>query len=169
MIHTSPFTRTMQTAHHAAEAMGLPPNSIRVADELRERFFGEYDLTADTAYPIVWEKDTHDAAAPVPGAAAFTEGHVAIEASCSAVATSPCHRAGGGETVEDVAQRLLNLLRRLESSHKDSQILLVSHGDTLSIFAAVALGLDLRVNRRYGLDTGQLVQLSEVSQVAQSV
>ena len=70
MIHASPFTRTVETARVAAEAMGLPPSVVQVADELRERFFGEYDLTSDTAYPTVWEKDTHDAAAPVPGVAA---------------------------------------------------------------------------------------------------
>lgn len=75
------------------------------------------------------------------------------------------HCAGGGETVEDVAQRLQVLLSRLESSHKDRHILLVSHGDTLSIFAAVALGVDLKSNRRYGLDTGQLLHLSKASQV----
>ena len=73
--------------------------------------------------------------------------------------------AGGGETVEDVAQRLRALLRRIESSHGNSDVLLVSHGDTLSIFAAVALGLDLTINRRYGLDTGQLLKLSELSQL----
>jgi len=73
--------------------------------------------------------------------------------------------AGGGETVEDVAQRLKVLLSRIENSHEDRNVLLVSHGDTLSIFAAVALGLDLKRNRRYGLDTGQLLQLSELSEV----
>ncbi len=73
--------------------------------------------------------------------------------------------AGGGETVEDVAQRLRVLLRRIETLHESHNILLVSHGDTLSIFAAVALGLDLKINRRYGLDTGQLLQLSELSEV----
>ena len=65
----------------------------------------------------------------------------------------------------DVAQRLRVLLHRIETSHENSNVLLVSHGDTLSIFAAVALGLDLTINRRYGLDTGQLLQLSELSEV----
>ena len=73
--------------------------------------------------------------------------------------------AGGGESVEDVAQRLQELLRRIETSHESKNVLLVSHGDTLSIFAAVALGLDLKMNRRYGLDTGQLSRLTEQSQI----
>ena len=58
----------METAHVAAEAMGLSQSTIQVAAELRERYFGQYDLTADTHYPIVWGKDARDAAAPVPGA-----------------------------------------------------------------------------------------------------
>ena len=70
--------------------------------------------------------------------------------------------------MEDVAQRLHILLRRLETSHQGRHVLLVSHGDTLSIFAAVALGLDLKINRTYGLETGQLLKLSELSQVVVS-
>ena len=67
VIYASPFTRTVETARFAAEAMGLPAERVQIADALRERFFGNYDLTPDTNYPIVWERDTHDAAAPVPG------------------------------------------------------------------------------------------------------
>lgn len=68
VIHASPFTRTVQTAHVAAKAMGLAQSSVYIAEELRERYFGKYDLTADNAYPIVWGEDLLDAAAPVPGA-----------------------------------------------------------------------------------------------------
>ena len=70
--------------------------------------------------------------------------------------------------MEDVASRLRVLLSHIESSHRGSEVLLVSHGDTLSIFTAVALGLDLKANRRYGLDTGQILQLSEVVQLIDS-
>ena len=68
VIYASPFTRTMETAQYAAEAMDLPPNTVQVATELRERYFGQYDLTPDTAYLTVWARDTQDAAAHVPGA-----------------------------------------------------------------------------------------------------
>lgn len=39
-------------------------------------------------------------------------------------------------------------------------ILLVSHGDTLSIFWAFATGTSLLENRRHGLNTGELRKLS---------
>ena len=39
-------------------------------------------------------------------------------------------------------------------------ILLVSHGDTLSIFWAYATGTSLLDNRRHGLNTGELRKLS---------
>ena len=70
--------------------------------------------------------------------------------------------------MEDVASRLRAMLSRIESSHRGAEVLLVSHGDTLSIFTAVALSLDLKVNRRYGLDTGQILELSKVLQLVDS-
>ena len=68
VIYASPFTRTVETAQYAAEAMDMPSNSVQVATELRERYFGQYDLTSDAAYLTVWDRDTQDAAAHVPGA-----------------------------------------------------------------------------------------------------
>ena len=68
VIYASPFTRTVETARYAAEAMELPPDSVQEVTELRERFFGQHDLTSDAAYQTVWAKDTQDAAAHVPGA-----------------------------------------------------------------------------------------------------
>jgi len=62
-IFASPFTRTVETAQYAAEAMDLPPDSVQVATELCERFFGQHDLTSDAAYQTVWAKDTEDATA----------------------------------------------------------------------------------------------------------
>lgn len=46
--------------------------------------------------------------------------------------------AGAGETVEEVAARLTTLLDRLEAT--PATYLLVAHGDTLSILAALLAG-----------------------------
>ena len=51
VIYASPFTRTVETARYAAESMGIPAERVQEADELRERFFGDYDLKPDTSYP----------------------------------------------------------------------------------------------------------------------
>lgn len=58
-----------------------------------------------------------------------------------------------------VAERIRGLFASLEEKHKGKTILLVSHGDTLSILWAVAKGLPLQQHRQHGLSTGQLKQL----------
>ena len=57
----------------------------------------------------------------------------------------------GGESVDDVAARTLGLLDRLEAQHAGQHIVLVSHGDALSILAAAALGTPLGQHRQHGL------------------
>jgi len=57
----------------------------------------------------------------------------------------------GGESVDDVAARTLGLLQRLEAQHAGQHIVLVSHGDALSILAAAALGTPLGQHRQHGL------------------
>lgn len=52
---------------------------------------------------------------------------------------SICCCAGAGECVEEVAARLEELLARLEASDHRTH-LLVAHGDTLSILAALLAG-----------------------------
>lgn len=51
----------------------------------------------------------------------------------------------------DVAQRMQQLIGRLDSAFEGRHIVLVSHGDALSILAAVLLGTDLRSHRQHGL------------------
>ncbi len=52
-----------------------------------------------------------------------------------------------GESVEDVAMRIGALFRELEARHRGVHILLVSHGDTLSILQATMEGADPRKHR----------------------
>jgi broad specificity phosphatase PhoE len=61
------------------------------------------------------------------------------------------HAAGGGESVQDVAERMQRLITGLEDAHEGCHVLLVSHGDALSILASVLLGTDLRAHRQHGL------------------
>lgn len=61
-----------------------------------------------------------------------------------------------------VAERVRELFSKLEAAHKGDDILLVSHGDTLSILWAVVKGLPLPEHRQNGLATGELRQLHTV-------
>lgn len=65
--------------------------------------------------------------------------------------TAAASYSGGGESVQDVAQRLRGLIERLEAAHAGRHIVLVSHGDALSVLAAVLLGGDLWRHRQHGL------------------
>lgn len=64
----------------------------------------------------------------------------------------PCRPPGeGGESVEDVAARTTALVSRLEAEHSGRHIVLVSHGDALSILAAALLRVPLGQHRVHGL------------------
>jgi len=63
---------------------------------------------------------------------------------------------GGGESVEDVAERVRALFRRLEAGHAGATLLLVAHGDLLSVLWAVVVGIPLREHRRHAFSPGEL-------------
>ena len=62
----------------------------------------------------------------------------------------------GGESVNEVAARLQQLIMRLENRHSAREILLIAHGDTLSIFWACMRGRALESHREVALQTGEL-------------
>ena len=65
--------------------------------------------------------------------------------------------------MEDVAKRLQSLVDRLEDSYKGKQILLVAHGDTLSILWALVMLRPLENHREVALETGELRRLVTLS------
>ena len=67
--------------------------------------------------------------------------------------------AGGGESVREVADRLKTFLARVEGEHRGKSVLLVAHGDTLSILQAVVKGTPLEAHRNVALNTGELRML----------
>mmetsp|Transcript_42822 Transcript_42822/g.101636 ORF Transcript_42822/g.101636 Transcript_42822/m.101636 type:complete len:218 (+) Transcript_42822:380-1033(+) len=131
-IYCSPFSRTRETAEVIANELGQPTLEVEPLHDLRERFFGGLELQNHGQYADVWEADAQDESTQPPGS---------------------------GESVAQVAQRLRSLLGRLEREHTGQHIALVSHGDVLSILAAVAHGADLRAHRGWGLPTGGLLCL----------
>ncbi|GAX76695.1 hypothetical protein CEUSTIGMA_g4141.t1 [Chlamydomonas eustigma] len=140
-VYCSPFSRTKETAILAAGKAGLrveeDPGLMRaggrfqVVDSLMERDFG-MDLEKKPyggAYEALWEQDAQDSSS----------------------------RAGkDGESVADVSIRIKSLFKELESRHDGVHILLVGHGDTLSILQATMEGADIREHRKYAFKTGEL-------------
>lgn len=64
--------------------------------------------------------------------------------------------------MEDVADRFLGLLSQLEARHQDFTVLLVAHGDTLSIgTAAVRNRSDMRQHKQsFYLGTAEMMKLN---------
>ena len=94
---------------------GAPTPAI----QLRERFFGEFELGPDTQYDTVWQQDVNDSS----------------------------HTTFGAEAVDSVRARSWGLVCELEKAHEDATIVLVAHGDTLQILQTAFCGVDARVHR----------------------
>jgi broad specificity phosphatase PhoE len=123
LVRASPFSRTRETAARAAAALGATAR-VELETALRERFFGAAEGGAAAAYESVWAADAADAAARPPG---------------------------GGESVADVAARLRAFVARTEAAHAGRDVVVVSHGDALSILAAALRGAPLAGHRAFGL------------------
>lgn len=111
VIYSSDFSRAQQTANIVREYLGAP--LVHLAIELRERNFGNYEMTSNANYQQVWDHDKTDAK----------------------------HQGQQVESVNQVSERVNALMRRLETSYINKTILLVSHGDTLQILQASLSGI----------------------------
>jgi len=140
LVLASPFSRTQQTAALALAAAcagggddgALPP--VLSDERLRERSFGaDLELQSHDLYAQVWARDAED---------------------------PTCAPPGGGESVADVAARARALLSECEAAHSYLDVLLVGHGDLLSILAATACGSDARRHREHGLQPAELRRLA---------
>ncbi|KAL4419357.1 hypothetical protein ABPG77_001584 [Micractinium sp. CCAP 211/92] len=142
LVLASPFSRTLQTAECAGLALGLAPGDARlqVEDQLRERCFGAYELASCCNYEKVWERDAASTANRPPGQ--------------------------GGESVEDVAHRTAGLIARLEAQHHGKHIVLVSHGDALSILAAALMSTPLGSHRQHGLPNCGILRIPVAAEAA---
>ena len=129
VIYSSPFLRAVETAEIAAIKLGWP---VRVTDNLRERGFGEFELTGDTHYQQVWDQDEID----------------------------PSHTQWGVESVIEVWQRLEDFLEEVSISHSAQTVLMVTHGDPASILMRKLRGIDFPSHHRTcAPETGQLISV----------
>ena len=107
IIFCSDFKRAKETAEIVKKVIGIK-EEINFNKRLRERFFGDWDKTADTNYPKVWQDDPAD----------------------------PDHELNNVESVNNVLNRAKNLIDQIENEYKDRKILFVAHGDVLQILSA---------------------------------
>ena len=132
LIVCSDFKRARESAE-IAHALLNCANQVNLEPGLRERHFGELELSADTGYADVWRKDMAN--------------------------PDSCWR--GVESVNQVMCRVTAVIRQLESQHTDATLLLVSHGDALQILQTAFARRAASDHRELEhLDTAEIRQLA---------
>ncbi|KKW19263.1 MAG: Isoleucine-tRNA ligase [Parcubacteria group bacterium GW2011_GWA2_51_10] len=112
IIYSSPLQRTKETAVLAAERFNVPEENVFFDDRLVENAFGVFEGRLRSEYRAAFpERLEH-----------FTRG------------------PKGGETYTDVKRRMGEMLWELERTHKNKNILIVSHGTPLWMLVAASEG-----------------------------
>lgn len=110
-LYASPFLRALDTARAIGAPFGLEPT---VVHELHEQSFGTLrGRPYEDYYPVISTISPLD------------RWH---------------HRAPGGESLHDVAERVGPVLERIAASHPGEQVLVVSHGGVMAALRAWACG-----------------------------
>lgn len=104
LIVSSDFSRALESANIAHRQLACA-HPIVIDERLRERHFGDLELTSDHGYADVWRED----------------------------AANPEHNSRGVESARQVMRRVTALVADYEASHRDTTLLLVSHGDALQL------------------------------------
>jgi broad specificity phosphatase PhoE len=104
VIISSDFKRAKESAQIAHQILSCE-QPLQFDERLRERDFGDWELTPDSAYERVWAADE----------------------------INPDNHNRGVESPNQVMQRVTALVYDLEQTVSDTNILIVSHGDALQI------------------------------------
>jgi ribonuclease H / adenosylcobalamin/alpha-ribazole phosphatase len=128
-VYSSPLLRTRETARRIAEARELP---LRLEPRLREQAFGEWEgLTRAQVLESDGER--------LRG----WEGDLSLAPP-------------GGESLEAVQARMLDLVGELAGDHLGESIVLVSHVGPIKSLLCAALGVPLAAARHMFLDPATL-------------
>lgn len=128
-IWSSDFARAHQTAQIAGARLGAPEVALSAA--LRERRFGDLELSSTEDYALAWAADESGSGQP-----------------------------DGVEPVTEVLDRMTALVADLERRFAGRDVLLVSHGDPLQILQAGFLRLDPARHRHVPpLETAEIRRL----------
>lgn len=118
VIYCSDFKRTVETAEVVRKMLGA--GKFHVSRALRERSFGEYNGKKVSEYIEIWPQAKHDKLK---------------------------QQKNGVEGPMEILDRLLTLIKQLESEYEGRNILLVSHGDPLQVLQAAFAGLSPEQSR----------------------
>ena len=132
IIYSSPFLRTVQTSLLVAEI--VLAKEIYYDSRLRERFFGEWELTENINYQKVWLEDFQN----------------------------PYHKKWCVESTYEVLERVTSAVREIDSLYKDKQIIFVTHGDVAQILISGYLNQNPQSHRQLSsIETGELKVLHQ--------
>lgn len=106
-IISSDFKRARESAEIAQSLLHLKQEII-YSENLRERFFGDFELMPNDCYQTVWDND----------------------------AVNSAHNDNNVESADEVMNRTFSLVLNLEKEFNGETFLLVSHGDALQILQA---------------------------------
>ena len=140
-LYTSNFQRSFQTALVMREDLGLLFSEVRTefSGLLDPRKMGSLDFQDRSNWKEVWENDLRDPLSTPPPVSDSLQPSASVE------------------SVRDLYRRTLEAFTRLEASYFGTDIVLVSHADTLSCFCAALYGTDLgRHHLDYPFELGQV-------------
>jgi broad specificity phosphatase PhoE len=129
IIIASDFLRARETAEIVQEELNA--GGYSTSKLLRERFFGDLELSHHSNYGKVWELDRQD----------------------------PAHKTWGIESVLELQKRVLKLMKQLEKTHKNTTILLVGHGDPFHVLDASYQGRSLKKHMEINLRNAEMRKL----------
>jgi probable phosphoglycerate mutase len=131
IIVSSDFSRARESAEIASVLLHSD-ESINLDLRLRERNFGELELSSDSGYENVWRED----------------------------AVNPDHNHRGVESVNEVMSRVTSVVTEYEDQYSKATILLVSHGDAIQILQTAFARMEGSAHRQLEhLHTAQIRQL----------
>jgi len=118
IIISSDFLRARETATIVQKVIDTK-SQVQFFHELRERSFGNWNLTDASNYKKVWDDD-------------LEHPHLSNE---------------NIETTSQVLTRTISVIDQMEANHKQKTILIVGHGDVLQILMCHFYGIDVRFHR----------------------
>ena len=119
IIISSDYKRAVETAEIMHNVLSMK-SAISYDCSLRERDFGSWELSSHENYEAIWQQD---------------------------VENSKTTFKNNVESVQQVLERGIKTIQRLESEFKQQSILIVGHGDVLQILFAYYQNIDPRFHR----------------------
>ena len=130
-IISSDFKRARETAEIVQKLLNTTQKLV-LDERLRERDFGDFELTSNVNYQTVWDND----------------------------AINSAHTLDNAESADSVMNRATSLVASLERGFKGMMFLLVAHGDTLQILQTAFQKLSATKQRELKhLETAEIREL----------